>query len=217
MSRFVSVFLLSFGIAFASPQAKDQTKGAGAHDVEGHMSETGCLSKNDDSFEFTNSETGETVTLNGSADLAKHVGHTVMVTGSRNQKGTQEFLQVETIKHVAASCAEPGEADARTGADSSTRRDPKRVTADQQGNSERDQHITQQIRKAVVADESLSTDAHNVKIITRDGKVTLRGPVETEAEKKAIEAMAKTVAGDGLVKNEITLANETKRKTPQSK
>jgi hyperosmotically inducible periplasmic protein len=57
-----------------------------------------------------------------------------------------------------------------------------------------------------VKDKSLSTDAHNVKIIASDGKVTLKGPVESEEEKKAVENKATQVAGAENVTSEITVA-----------
>jgi hyperosmotically inducible periplasmic protein len=66
-----------------------------------------------------------------------------------------------------------------------------------------DLEITQQIRKAVMADGSLSFTAKNVKIITAGGKVTLRGPVKTDAERSAIEAAARQVAGATSVDNQI--------------
>ena len=64
------------------------------------------------------------------------------------------------------------------------------------------------IRRAVVADKSLSTYAHNIKIISEGGKVTLKGPVHTEDEKKAVEAKATEVAGVGNVTNEITVKGD---------
>src|SRR5436190_590170 len=60
-------------------------------------------------------------------------------------------------------------------------------TAIDQGETEEDIRITSSIRKSVVSDKSLSTNAHNIKIITSDGKVTLRGPVKDEHEKTKIE------------------------------
>lgn len=79
-------------------------------------------------------------------------------------------------------------------------------TADQQGQGKRDIEITQQIRRAVVKDESLSTYAHNIKIITENGAVTLKGPVRTETEKQVIEKMAVVAAGAGRVSNQIEIA-----------
>ena len=81
-------------------------------------------------------------------------------------------------------------------------------TADQQKENKSDRELARQIRKAIIADKTLSTYAHNVKIIATDGAVTLRGPVRSEDEKAAIEAKAKTVAGVNDVKNELTVAPE---------
>ena len=72
-----------------------------------------------------------------------------------------------------------------------------------QGNNERDLRITQQIRKAVTDDASLSFDAQNVKIITLDSVVTLRGPVESDAEKAAIAEKAQRAAGVARVDNQL--------------
>jgi hyperosmotically inducible periplasmic protein len=72
-----------------------------------------------------------------------------------------------------------------------------------QGNNEADLKITQQIRQAVMADDSLSFTAKNVKIITMNGKVTLRGPVKTPQERSAIEAAARKVAGATQVDNQL--------------
>jgi osmotically-inducible protein OsmY len=90
-------------------------------------------------------------------------------------------------------------------------------TADQQGSSSADLETTRQIRKAILADKSLSTNAHNVKIITTDGVVTLKGPVTTEAEKKAIETKATEVAGAGKVKSQIAVTDTTHRTSSSKK
>jgi len=79
-------------------------------------------------------------------------------------------------------------------------------TADQQKMNPTDREITRKIRAKIVGDKSLSTYAHNVKIITQDGKVTLKGPVRTEDEKAKVEAVAVTVAGSTNVSNEIDIA-----------
>jgi osmotically-inducible protein OsmY len=73
-------------------------------------------------------------------------------------------------------------------------------TADQQSNNRTDVSITRDIRRAIVQDKNLSTYAHNVKIITQHGQVTLKGPVRTEDGKKAVEAKAADVAGADHVK-----------------
>jgi len=63
-----------------------------------------------------------------------------------------------------------------------------------------------------VKDKSLSTYAHNVKVIARDGAVTLKGPVRSEEEKQAVEAKAVEVAGQGKVTDEISVAPKTDKK-----
>jgi hyperosmotically inducible periplasmic protein len=80
------------------------------------------------------------------------------------------------------------------------------TTADQQKTNPADRETTQKIRSAVMKDKSLSTYAHNIKVITRDGKVTLKGPVRSEDEKAAIEAKAATVAGADNVTDQLTVA-----------
>ena len=82
----------------------------------------------------------------------------------------------------------------------------KGVTADQQKENKSDRETTRQIRRAVVKDKSLSIRAHNIKIITTDGKVTLKGPVKTETEKTTIEKIAERVVGKGNITNEIEVA-----------
>lgn len=77
------------------------------------------------------------------------------------------------------------------------------LTTLDQGNSSGDLRITAAVREMVVADESLSTNAHNVKIITVDGVVTLRGPVASQAEKAAIETKARSVSGVARVDNQL--------------
>ena len=76
-------------------------------------------------------------------------------------------------------------------------------TADQQKDNRSDHDITQQIRKSLMKDKSLSTYAHNVKIITQNGQVTLNGPVRSEDEKKTVEAKAAEVAGDNKVTSQL--------------
>jgi len=80
------------------------------------------------------------------------------------------------------------------------------VTADSQKMNPADRELAQKVRKAIVDDKSLSTYAHNVKVIARDGAVTLKGPVRSDEEKTAVEAKAVSVAGDGKVTNELTVA-----------
>jgi len=84
--------------------------------------------------------------------------------------------------------------------------DQSRPTAGQQKENQSDREITRQIRRSITQDKDFSTYARNIKIITQAGNVTLRGPVRSEEEKKAIEAKANEVAGAGHVKSEIQIA-----------
>ena len=87
------------------------------------------------------------------------------------------------------------------------RRDRKESepTADQQKNDKTDLDLTAEIRRSVMADKALSTNAHNVKIIAENGKVTLKGPVATAKEKKIVEKKAQQIAGSENVVSEIQI------------
>ncbi len=80
-------------------------------------------------------------------------------------------------------------------------------TAGDQSENEADRTITQSLRKAITDDDSLSTNEKNVKVVTIDGTVTLRGPVKSEKEKADIGAKAKQIAGVKNVDNQLEIAN----------
>jgi hyperosmotically inducible protein len=82
-------------------------------------------------------------------------------------------------------------------------KDQSSPSADQQKMNSGDRAITQKIRKAIHDDKDLSTYAHNIKVITQDGKVTLRGPVRSEEEKSALQAKAVGVVGQENVTNQL--------------
>jgi osmotically-inducible protein OsmY len=79
------------------------------------------------------------------------------------------------------------------------------LTPGDQSESKADLDLTQRVRQAVVADDSLSTNAHNVKIITNNGVVTLRGPVNSAKEKATIDAKAQQIAGATKVNNQLEI------------
>lgn len=74
-----------------------------------------------------------------------------------------------------------------------------------------DVETTRKIRKEITEDDSLSTTAKNVKIIMQGGKVTLRGPVNSPAEKEKIAKKAEQIAGAGKVENELEVKSSTMR------
>ena len=78
-------------------------------------------------------------------------------------------------------------------------------TADQQKENRSDLEITKEIRRSLTKDKSLSTYAHNVKVIAQNGKVTLKGPVRSDDEKSAVMAKAAQVAGETNINDEMTV------------
>lgn len=108
----------------------------------------------------------------------------------------------ENDRSSKSSAAQPDNT-ARNAAD----QDQGAKTAQDQSENEQDRKISQEVRKAVTSDDNLSTEAKNVKIITNDGTVTLRGPVKSEQEKSDIEAKAKQVAGVKKVDNQLEVAS----------
>jgi hypothetical protein len=85
------------------------------------------------------------------------------------------------------------------------------TSADQQSNAKSDVETTREIRRAIVADKSLSTNAHNVKIITNEGKVTLKGPVMTNEEKQTVESKAGAIAGPANVISHISVKDASNK------
>ena len=79
------------------------------------------------------------------------------------------------------------------------------ATADNQKETASDRDLAKKIRKSITSDSSLSTYAHNVKVIVRNGMVTLKGPVKSEDEKTAVGAKANDIAGADKVQNQLTV------------
>jgi osmotically-inducible protein OsmY len=85
-------------------------------------------------------------------------------------------------------------------------RNSNEATADQQKANATDQDLTKQIRQSIMADKSLSSYAHNIKIISQNGTVTMKGPVKSDDEKKAVMAKAVAAAGSAdKVTDEISV------------
>jgi len=103
---------------------------------------------------------------------------------------------------------QPQPVSSRQAADNTKLNESAGVTADQQKNDATDIDLTRRIRKSIVQDKALSVDAHNVKVISRDGIVTLKGAVRSDTEKTIIDAKAIAVAGQGKVNNEIRIISK---------
>lgn len=85
-------------------------------------------------------------------------------------------------------------------------RDRSQSTADQQKENANDKTLVREIRQALVKDKALSTYAHNVKVISQGGQVTLKGPVRSQEEKRAVEAKAEQIAGEQNVTSQLEVA-----------
>jgi hyperosmotically inducible periplasmic protein len=89
--------------------------------------------------------------------------------------------------------------------DNSAQNKNQTATADNQANAKADRQTTAQIRKAIVGDKDLSTYAHNVKVITVNGQVTLKGPVSTDDEKQKVASLAANVVSPDKIVNDLTV------------
>lgn len=106
-------------------------------------------------------------------------------------------VQVDTSSaKPAADNTERNEYDQKTGA----------LTPGDQGESEADRELTRQVRQSVMQEDGLSMNAKNVKIITQNGVVTLRGPVDSDTEKSRIASLAQSASGAKRVDNQLQVA-----------
>lgn len=95
-------------------------------------------------------------------------------------------------------------------------RNEQALTSGDQSESAADRTITQQIRQAVVGDDSLSTDAKNIKIITTNGVVTLRGPVNSDRERNEIARKARAISGVKNVDNQLEIIRNDQMNGPKA-
>ena len=109
---------------------------------------------------------------------------------------------------ISAAPILAGEHDADNTGRNTRDRDDQTLTPADQGESAADRELTANVRKAIVADDALSTNAHNVKIITRNGVVTLRGPVKNASEQSSVAAKAQKVTGVKRVDNQLEIESE---------
>ena len=118
--------------------------------------------------------------------------------------GTITIVLLGTGEKAAYAAAIPQQAADNTGVNKGDQ-NSSAPTADQAKNDAADRMLMKHIRRDIVKDKSLSTYGHNVKIIAEHGKVTLRGPVHSDDEKKAIEEHANKYAGSTNVVDELTV------------
>jgi len=119
----------------------------------------------------------------------------------------QLFAAVLAITSASACKSRPSDPPA---ADNTARNERDRAvtpTADNAVATASDLDLTQTIRKAVIGDSSLSTNAHNCKIVVQQGDVTLVGPVASLAERTKVEQLAAAVVGNHKVFNQLEVTN----------
>lgn len=116
--------------------------------------------------------------------------------------GEQSHPSTKDVKSVGVGADNP---DADNTARNVRDRDESAKTPETQSENATDRNITIAIRRAITGDDSLSTNAHNVKIVTKDQVVTLRGPVDSEAEKTKIADYAHKAQGVKRVDNQLEI------------
>lgn len=118
------------------------------------------------------------------------------------------MMKFDSKVAAAAACAVLFAAHAgfsQTAADDSAHNKNQKTTADSQSNVKADRDTTAKVRRAIIADKGLSMYAHNVKIITLNGAVTLKGPVKSEEEKQKVASDAAGVTSADAVTNQLTV------------
>ena len=120
----------------------------------------------------------------------KRTVHAILFTG------VWAVTAIPAIAQTSADNTKVNERDRAAGA----------VTADQQKEGAADRDVTRKIRQSLMRDKTLSSYAHNVKVIAQDGQVTIKGPVRSDSERRIVEAKATEVAGAGHVTNETSVA-----------
>ena len=109
---------------------------------------------------------------------------------------------------LAALAADDKNVNADNTAKNERDRSGETQTSGDQSNSSADLKTTQAIRQALMKDGELSTTAKNIKVITANGHVTLRGPVKTAQEKAKIDQLAKSAAGGAQIEDQLEVTNK---------
>ena len=137
-------------------------------------------------------ETGSITNKSSNTNRSESVSPTSRATNAPNRNYSQDTNNAAT---------KPADNTGRNVRD----RDDATLTPEDQGASEADREMTRKIRRALTSNDQFSTTAKNIKIMTVNGKVTLRGPVQNEQEKQAIASLAESEAGKGSVDNQLEL------------
>ena len=163
----------------------------------------------------TNSGSGTGTGMNSGTGAGTGTGSGTMGSGT-NSGSPPSGTGATNPSDVHTMPADPGTGRApdNTGVNKRDAGNSGTVTPTDQGNGKSDIGITAEIRKAIVKDGAMSMAAKNVKIVTTKGKVTLRGTVTSDDEKSKVEAIAKRVAGDAQVDNQLEVKTKLSLRMP---
>ena len=125
-------------------------------------------------------------------------------------KRTSVTLAGVTIMNLTALAADQ-KVDANNTATNQRDRSGETKTSGDQSNTSDDLQITQAIRRGLMKDDNLSSDAKNIKVITANGQVTLRGPVNNAREKTKVEQIAKSAAGGARIVDQLDVKNQNNK------
>ena len=129
----------------------------------------------------------------------------VKVEGLRLKKAENKKMKYPLLIVVLTASLAVAQAPDNTKTNKRDRNDSTLTADKQQKMSKADTDMVKKIRQSIIADKSLSTYGHNVKIVVHEGRATLRGPVRSQTERDAIQAKAAAVAGEGNVTNELEI------------
>lgn len=165
----------------------------------------GCGQKSEDTTAHAEQPATSTSTSDANGTAAQPTGGAIDANASgtvydANANGTA-YGSTTTTADTAGTAVPPD----NTGINKRDR-DDANPTAGDQSHSPADLDLVRRIRESIEADDSLSANGKNVKVITRDGNVTLRGPVKDENERKSIGDKAAKIAGAGRVENQLEVA-----------
>jgi osmotically-inducible protein OsmY len=117
--------------------------------------------------------------------------------------GGSSDIEYHSTGRAAQTNENPAQYDANNTGRNQRDRSGNSLTPEDQGGNDTDREITRQIRRAITSNDQLSTEAKNVKVVTINGTVTLRGPVNSAQEQQAVANLAKGVTGVNSVVNQL--------------
>lgn len=136
------------------------------------------------------------------------VSNSLQAEGSYSSPQAQQPPSSQQGGSTSAQGQQQGKQTVPDNTGTNKQREAGKAEADDQSNQSGDLELTAKLRRAITEDDSLSMNAHNIKIVSKAGKVTLRGPVDSEEERRKVEALAREVAGQQRVISELEVKKQ---------